>query len=76
MDKLKALIERPDFWAAFVGLVGVLALALFDTDIDEEAILTGILAIVGIFTASAGASEYQQRKVAEAEIRAQAERKE
>ena len=71
MNDPKQLVKRADFWAAVVGLIAVLALALFDVQVDQEAILAGILAIVGIFTGSVANSEYQERKVKEKEIEKQ-----
>ena len=67
------LINRPDFWAAVVGLVSVVALSLFGVEMDQEAILAGILAIVGIFTGSTAMSEYRAQRLEEEKVKAQAQ---
>jgi hypothetical protein len=56
-----------------VGLVSVVALALFGIEMDQEAILAGILAIVGIFTGSTALSEYRAQRLEEEKVRADAE---
>ena len=67
------LINRPDFWAAVVGLVAVVASALFGVEIDQGAILGGILGIVAIFTGSTAMSEYRAQRLEEEKVKADAE---
>jgi len=71
-SSIKQLFGRPDFWAAIVGLASVVALQVFGIELDGEALLAGIMAIVGIFTASQGAEAYQARKLAETQVNAAA----